>query len=246
MLVWAVLRLGMQFQHRSGLRSQWSATRSVRVLALGSLTLCASCNGTLRDAGVAASGGTSAIGGTTASGGTAASGGIPAAGGDLHANAGSSEHFGGAAGSAGAPALAPCGCSDDGAITVEFTEGSRVYRRLEVEGSGCNPLTCSPEAPYAAIEGAISFRLDMRACDEDGECIVVQTGSLEDGVSQGEVIRMTDGRETLREPAMVATTRFLDAQEPRVEFTFQTDTAEDSIRGSGRVCWATSEYICLF
>jgi hypothetical protein len=240
----------MGCQNRSGLRHKRAVTRGFRFLVLAALTLGASCSGRSKDTGVAASGGAVASGGVPSSGGTSGAGGSSASGGGSGATGGSSAagapaEFGGAAGSAGAPALPACGCSDDGSITVEYPEGSRVYRRVDVDTTGCNPPTCAPEAPYAAFEGAPPSRFHMRACDDDGECVVIQTGSTKDGLSEGVFRLAVGGREAIREPATVEATRLLEVQEPRVEFTFETELAGIPVHGSGRVCWAESEYICL-
>ena len=216
--------------------NQPARTRSIRSASwlglFGALALTASCNGTSSDG--AGSGGATTSGGATASGG-AASGGA--------ASGGSNSDLGGNAGSAGAPALPACGCSDQGSITVESPEGTRVYDRIAVHGDGCNPLTCEPEAAYAVWRGAPPSRYAMRACHADGECVQVQTGPFENPSIDGSITLETDGEVTLDEPATVEATRALDVL--TLEFTFETISTEVSIHGSGSLCWAETEYLCL-
>jgi len=202
---------------------------------------------------VASSGGASSGGQAPGSGGaTGPSGGAPGSG-------GASPGTGGATGSGGAPPLPECVCAAGSTVTLELGSETRVYDLVPPEhGDYCNELMCQPDSPYATWVGGNIDWYGIQACRAEGDCIFLDTGEVETGGTEGNLrlyaaAEYASGEPELDTPVTIQTTLpawagTLPRQEPSsIEFSFATDPAlsEVDAQGSGTVCFADTNYICL-
>lgn len=214
-----------------------STGRLGSVLLVGAVAFAASCGGMSDDGGGSGGAGGTATGGTAATGGASSGGGASATGG--------ATEVGGQAGAAGGSGLPGCGCREEAFIKVEFPEGERTYDRIAVHGDGCNPLTCEPEAPYAVRRGAPPTRQSMRACSASGECVRIEAPPLQSPSVTGTLVIENGDEVTFEQEVVLEGGRALDVPDPRIEFSFETVEGDVGLVGSGSLCWADSEYICL-
>lgn len=169
---------------------------------------------------------------TSGSGGRVSAGGAPSAGG--------SDGF---AGAAGAPS---CACFSESSITVELPSGPRTYDLLSEHLDGCNPLECQPDGAYASWRGAPPSAYSMRGCRAEGDCVQIRSGFVQIHGTEGQ-LEILEGSDVIVDEPITITATLEDADRHQVvTFSFVT-TSEASLvaTGSGSVCWAESNYICL-
>jgi len=225
---------------RSKASSCWSQLGLCSLLLAGSFI---GCNGEATDS--SGSGGQA-----PATGGNQNSGGGPSGSGGANTTTGGAATAGEGGmqgGAAGAPALPDCGCDEDSTVTIELLAGTRVYDLVAEHTDNCNPLLCQPETAYATYGGAPPSRYSIRACHPDGECIWIRTGFLIPDTNQGRIVFTGPNDETVEEPILIDAEVVEGDGRDVLEFSFEADESETDVamQGSGRVCFADSEYVCL-
>ncbi len=204
-------------------------------LLLAAVALSAACDVTIDD--YPSTGGTS-----NASGGNGQTSGT---GGQV-STAGGAPSDGGAGGFAGAAGAPSCACFSESTITIELPSGTRVYDLASDAVDGCNPLTCEPSGPSGSWTGAPPNSYAMRGCRAEGDCIWLRGGSVYTNGTDGRFTIEEGGEVVIEEPITIEAA-LVDADRHQVvEFSFETNTESSIVAsGSGSVCWASSNYICL-